>query len=920
MIPILYTKGAKKADGNSNGLGFLAECIKCEVTEERNGVFEATMQYPMSGALFAKIEEGCIIKIQANDGGTPQLFRIYKSSKPIGGVVTFSAEHISYALNGLPIAGLSSVGNTAQTAMRTAFLLCPLDHEFTAYSDLTAPGTVQISTPCSLRSCLGGIEGSILDVFGGEFEFDNYDVHLWKERGQNAGVTLRYGKNLTDLKQEKSISNCYTHLYPYAKKTETSENGETGEEITLVLPEGVLPLIEPADVGHDRTLIYDFSGEFSSDEPFTEDALRAKAEAYIEVNDLKNPTVNITVSFVALAQTEDYKDIAPLERVRLCDTVNVYFEKLGITAHAKVIKTVYDALAEKYTSIEIGTVKANFASTVKNVVTEIKKAEAAATAGDALLSARLAVEAQRITAEVTRATKAEGMLSSLISQTATEITAKVEACALSEAGKAQSFAYKLTAEGFQLIANNETVFEATKSGVSITGDIIARSLTLQEGVKIPYDHLSGTPDLTVYISKDGTVGQTPAEGSTGFVVSQAGLLRASNAVIYGTIYASGGTIGGLTLSQNSIKSANGKFNLTAEGILTATGAKISGAIEATSLTLKEGVSIAADAVSGLSGVATSGSYEDLSDKPYIPSLYGYIYEDGTVGQTPAEGATGFRVSSSGLLQASNAVIYGTIYASAGTIGGIQIKGNEIRTSNGSFLLRDDGYMQISDGVISIPIGSGGYTRIDSSGLEVYDSAVFVRVNSSSIQVGNNSSTGVTMISPGSISGGGYPFSIGTGASNIDFDGALNLRGVGTVQDDWTFFGNVTFKIDPTTSSSDAAVKNTVKDIDAVSEAFFDALHPVTFKYNADAKGVIHYGLIANEVEETLKALGCDPEAWGLYAHKKDPDTGKTIRALQYREFIALNIFEIQRLKKRIAVLEQIIGRASNETLEGHPCA
>ena len=354
--------------------------------------------------------------------------------------------------------------------------------------------------------------------------------------------------------------------------------------------------------------------------------------------------------------------------------------------------------------------------------------------------------------------------------------------------------------------------------------------------------------------------------------------------------------------------------------MTATGAKISGAIEATSLTLKEGVSIAADAVSGLSGVATSGSYEDLSDKPYIPSLYGYIYEDGTVGQTPAEGATGFRVSSSGLLQASNAIIYGTIYASAGTIGGLTLSQNTIKSANGKFQLRDDGYMLIQDGVISIPIGTGGYTRIDSSGLEVYDGSVFVQVNNSSIQVGNNVSTGVTLISPGHISGGGYSLSIGTGASNIDFDGALNLRGVGTVQDDWTFFGNVTFKIDPTTSSSDAAVKNTVKDIDAVSDAFFDALRPVTFKYNADAKGVIHYGLIANEVEEALKALGCDPEAWGLYAHKKDPDTGKTIRALQYKEFIALNIFEIQKLKKRIAALEQIIGRSNNETLEGHPCA
>ena len=906
MIPILYQKGAKKADtNNGNGLGFLSECIKCEVTEERNGVYEASMQYPISGALFSKIEEGGIIKALASDGGVPQLFRIYKSSKPIGGVVTFLAEHISYALNGLPIAGISSVGNTAQTTMRTAFLLCPLDHEFTAYSDLTTPGSVQISTPCSLRNCLGGIEGSILDVFGGEYEFDNYDVHLWKERGQNAGVTLRYGKNLTDLKQEKSISACYTHLYPYAKKTELSETGETGEEITLVLPEGVLPLIEPADVGHDKTLIYDFSGSFSADEPFTEEALREKAEAYIEANDLKNPTVNITVSFVALAQTEDYKDIAPLERVRLCDTVNVYFDKLGITAHAKVIKTVYDALAEKYTSIEIGTVKANFANTVKNVVTEIKKAEAAATAGDALLSARLAVEAQRITAEVTRATKAEGALSSLISQTATEITAKVEKCALSEAGESQSFAYKLTAEGFQLIANNETVLEATESGVRITGDIIARSLTLQDGVKIPYDHLIGTPDLTVYISKDGVVGAAPAEGSTGFVVSQAGLLKASNAVIYGTIYASAGTIGGLTISQNTIQSANGNFNLTEEGVLTAKGAKISGAIEATSLTLNEGVFIAADSVSGLSDVAKSGSYSDLSDKPNIPSLAGYIYENGTVGQTPAEGATGFRVSSSGLLQASNAIIYGTIYASAGTIGGLILSGNSIKSNNGAFSLQSDGTVNITKGEINITYQEGSYTGSVSVDVNGFTYRYEMGSERATSQIGNGFIIFDNSYGHLEISGSTNPsifarnyLMIGAGGSSGMYDSLISFANSemtisaveGTLQGSWyTGSGEAV--------SSD---KNVKKDIEALPDEYtvlFDKLRPVRYKYKTGTSNRYHTGFIAQEVCEAIYAAGLSSNDAAMYVERKK---GVEVECfLRYDEIIALIVNEIQKIKEEI---------------------
>lgn len=416
MIPILYPKGATKTDTTTtNGLGALVDCIKCEVTEERNGIYELSMQYPITGARFTEIAEGALIKAKPNDKSAPQLFRIYKSSAPLKGIVTYSAEHISYDLNGLPLPSLVAENVSAEIAMRRALIASPLDHDFAAYSDITTLNSIVISKPTTQRSALGGTAGGFLDTYGGEFEFDNYDVHLWKDRGANNGVMLRYGKNITDIKQEQNIASCYTHIFPYAIKTETAEDGTpTGTETVLTLSEGVLPLINPADVGHTRALNVDFSGDFSDGDQFDEATLRALAEEYAATAELYAPAVNITLSFVNLAQTEDYKDIAPLEKVGLCDTVNVYFEKLNISAHAKVIKTVYDTLKEKYNKIEVGSVKANFARTVKNIITSVQNAEAAAAAGDALLTSRLIVESERITAEISRASKAEGVLSTSI--------------------------------------------------------------------------------------------------------------------------------------------------------------------------------------------------------------------------------------------------------------------------------------------------------------------------------------------------------------------------------------------------------------------------------------------------------------------------------------------------------------------------
>ena len=476
MIPILYPKGATKTDTTTtNGLGALVDCIKCEVTEERNGIYELSMQYPITGARFTEITEGALIKAKPNDKSAPQLFRIYKSSAPLKGIVTYSAEHISYDLNGLPVAKLVAENTSAEVAMRRAFVLCPISHSFTAYSDITTPNSTTISKPTTIRAALGGTAGGVLDTYGGEFEFDNYDVHLWKNRGANNGVMLRYGKNITDIKQERNIASCYTHIFPYAVKTitETAEDGTTTEtETILTLSEGVLPLINPADVGHTRALNVNFSDDFSESDTFDETTLRAKAEAHAQAAELYAPDVNITLSFVNLAQTEDYKEIAPLETVGLCDTVNVYFEKLNISAHAKVIKTVYDTLKEKYSKIEVGSVKANFANTVKSLAQSIESTAAQAQAGDALLTAKLIVESERITAEVSRASAAEGVLSSQISTTAEAITAEVQRAESAESTLRASItaaADRITAE-----VTNRQAADLTLSGrISAQADKIA---------------------------------------------------------------------------------------------------------------------------------------------------------------------------------------------------------------------------------------------------------------------------------------------------------------------------------------------------------------------------------------------------------------------------------------------------------------
>lgn len=356
---------------NHNGLGVLSDAADAEVTEERNGAFELTMQYPSGGWLFSELKNRRIIYCPAYPGGTPQPFRIYRITKPMGGLVTVYAEHISYDLSGVMLSRFSA-GSAAE-----AFAKLPQyavgNNPFTFFTDKSTQAVFQVTAPASIRSKLGGSEGSLLDVYGGEYVFDGFTVKLLNERGQNRGVSIRYGKNLTDLTQEENIQSVYTGVYPYWAK----------EEDYFELPEKTVNA--EGDFGFTRLMPLDLSSEF--EEKPSAEQLRAEAQEYMKANKIGVPKVSLTVSFFPLEQSEEYKDLALLETVYLCDTVNVEFSALGVSATAKVVKTVYDVLRKRYRSIELGDAKSNIADTIVKQEQEIQKKPSYSALEDAIQNA-----------------------------------------------------------------------------------------------------------------------------------------------------------------------------------------------------------------------------------------------------------------------------------------------------------------------------------------------------------------------------------------------------------------------------------------------------------------------------------------------------------------------------------------------------
>lgn len=345
MIPVLYEHG--ETDFTTQGLGALVDMASCPVEEERNGVYEVAFEYPVTGRHFEDITEGRIILCSHDEGGDLQPFEIYAHSAPLEGVVTFNAHHISYMLSGVvcePFTA-SSAAAALQAIPAHAMNTCP----FTFWTDKNVTAEYKLDRPRTVRAILGGEENSLLDVYGkGEYEFDRFAVKLYVNRGSDKGVQLRRGKNLTDLTYDYSEESTYNAVVPYWYQ----------EEAGLVFG-GVVSRQGATEI---HAIALDLTDRYQ--EKPTAAQLETAAEVYLNSNAPWTPEVSITVDFVSLRGSEEYASIAALETVKLCDTVTVIYPEIGVSVKAKVIKTVWDALNERYDSVEIGDPRGSFAQTL----------------------------------------------------------------------------------------------------------------------------------------------------------------------------------------------------------------------------------------------------------------------------------------------------------------------------------------------------------------------------------------------------------------------------------------------------------------------------------------------------------------------------------------------------------------------------
>lgn len=337
MIPVLYE--STETDFTTFGIGALSDAISCVPIEERNGQYECLLTYPITGAHYSDIQAERIIKAKAHPIGDDQLFRIYRISKPLRGIVTVYAQHISYDLSGVSVAPFTGSYTPAAA----------LDHVltgtgFTGHTNKSGAKTFAAEIPKSARALLGGTEGSILDLWGGEYKFDNYDVYLYVERGLDRQVVIEYGKNLTELVADHNLAEVYSELLPYATYMDDSgSHTVTGDAIPIT-----------SVLTRSKTLIKDFTFEFEGE--VTKAQLAAAAAAWLANNPLGYETPSLTVSFTP-------ESVIPA-RIDLCDTVTIRYTALGVDVKAKVVKTEYDSLLERYTRLTVGKPRANMADTV----------------------------------------------------------------------------------------------------------------------------------------------------------------------------------------------------------------------------------------------------------------------------------------------------------------------------------------------------------------------------------------------------------------------------------------------------------------------------------------------------------------------------------------------------------------------------
>lgn len=343
MFPILYD--SKETVFASNGLGRLRDTISAEVTEERNGIYELDFQYPVTGVNFDKIQLGRVVAVTHDDSGDIEPFDIVSYTRPIDGVVTFHCVHISYRLSRYAVAGYQIASlDDAFTLFQSAVPAIP----FTFNADMVASGYLAAADgkPRTVRELMGTDAGAILDVYGGEYSFNNFNVRLSAERGKLRDFSIRYGVNMVDYNEDGDSSSTYSSCVPFWASGDTIVIGNKVDSGGRTAS------------GRDECVPLDLSDKFES-QPSQAD-LQSYALQYMSQNSVNLPKQTINVDFIRL---QDYElgDFANLLQCNLCDTINVYFPMYNSSGQFKIVKTVWDVLQGRYKSMELGSLSITLA-------------------------------------------------------------------------------------------------------------------------------------------------------------------------------------------------------------------------------------------------------------------------------------------------------------------------------------------------------------------------------------------------------------------------------------------------------------------------------------------------------------------------------------------------------------------------------
>lgn len=352
MIPILYE--STETEFTSNGLGRLRDMIRCECAEERNGVYEVEFEYPITGAHYDEIIPGRIIAVEHDDSGDVQPFDIYYYSKPIDGIVTFRASHISYRLNSVVF---QNAANASTTDLHQVFSILKAQsmpaNLFVFNTDIETQATPSCISfdgngePLIVKQVLGGMEGSILDTFGGEYLFDKFNVSLLMNRGIYRNINIRYGANMTEFTDEMDTSETYNACVPYWKKDNQIVRGN------MVLAD--LPSYD----GLTRCMPLDLTEDY--DTAPVSDLLDIRAKYIMKQKQTYLPKQNISVKFINLSDSEEYRQFENLQKCQLCDSIKIIFPFYDMEGTFKIVKVVWDVLQERYTEMELGNLSISLA-------------------------------------------------------------------------------------------------------------------------------------------------------------------------------------------------------------------------------------------------------------------------------------------------------------------------------------------------------------------------------------------------------------------------------------------------------------------------------------------------------------------------------------------------------------------------------